>query len=370
MLKTPKKLKIIGLMSGTSMDGINSSFLITNGLSVLRKNYNNIYNYSEETSSLLREFEMNPNTLLQNLAKRINLNKLITIDHANAVKFFCTKFKVKPDIIGFHGQTIVHNPKSQLSIQLGDGELLSKLTNTKVVYDFRTEDIQNGGEGAPLAPIYHKYLMEELDLKLPACFINIGGVSNITYLDNTKLIGFDCGPGNALMDKLIQTKTNFLYDDGGKIASTGKVSGTVISKHLADKYFFKRFPKSIDKFDFIDILKTLEEKELSLQDSLSTLAEISALSIAQAIKILPQNPYNVVITGGGMYNSHLISRIKKHVKSKVRILDKNFINGNYVESELIAFLAARVIYSFPNTFPSTTGVKKPIIGGKVIYIKA
>lgn len=364
-----KQFKIIGLMSGTSMDGINGSYIISNGKSITRFNFNQIFDYSEKTKTLIAEFNTNPLKAISNYEKTNKLIKFITFDHANAVELLSSKYSVKADFIGFHGQTIYHNPENKISIQLGDAKLLSKLTHTNVVYDFRSEDIKNNGQGAPLAPIYHKYLIEELGLELPSCIINIGGVSNITYFDIKKLIGFDTGPGNALMDYFIQKKTNANYDNFGSIASKGNINTKILEKHLKHKFFRLHFPKSIDKFSFFEIIKTIDEEKLNIEDGLSTLSEFTARTIVLGLKKLPKSPKNIVITGGGMHNKNLIKRLKKLSNLKIYTTNNLLFDGNFIEAELIAFLSARVLNSLPNTFPSTTGVNKPLVGGKVILYK-
>ena len=203
-MKEIKYSNVIGLMSGTSADGIDLSIVDTNGITLSRNKENLIYPYSENTKRQLRFIMNNISYILENKSFIRELELSITNDHIDAVNFVKNKFKITPSLIGFHGQTILHDIRNKLSIQLGNGQLLSRKTNCKVIFDFRSQDIKNGGEGAPLAPVYHKFILNEIFGNSCSCFVNIGGVSNITYLNKDYITGFDTGPGCGLMDEYIQ----------------------------------------------------------------------------------------------------------------------------------------------------------------------
>ena len=193
-----------------------------------------------------------------------NLELKITSDHYHAVKEIISRNKLKPDVIGFHGQTILHEPEKSVSIQLGNGNLLSKLLKIDVVYDFRKNDLVQKGQGAPISPIYHKFLIMKKNLEIPACFINIGGISNISYWNGKQLIGYDIGPGNCLIDKTVQESIRKKYDKNGEIASKGTVDREKLKTLLDDDYFNLKFPKSLDKNYFNKYLDMFSSSNLKI----------------------------------------------------------------------------------------------------------
>ena len=363
MINQKQNLNIIGMMSGTSMDAINVSFVQSDGVFLKRYDINAIVDYNYKTKILLKEAMMNSNNLLKDFSFQNKLIYCITKDHFKAAKKVICKTKIKPDLIGFHGQTIYHNAKRKISIQLGDSQLLSNLLNINVISNFRDNDINNGGEGAPLAPIYHQYLIKELKLPLPSCFLNIGGVSNITFWDGKRLIGFDTGPGNGLMDIYMQKQFGYDYDKSGKLASQGSVNIKILEYFLNLSYFKKKYPKSIDRKEFQHILEMIYNENLKPCDAMATLAECTFLSILLSIKSLPIIPKNLIIMGGGVHNLYILKKLKKIKNINVFTAKEKNIPGDFIEAELIAFLAARSFFNLPITFPNTTGVKKPLYGG-------
>ena len=354
-------LNIVGLMTGTSMDGIDISLVQTNGLNLKRLNENYFYKYSNETKSFLMEI-LNEDINV-NLKRKKYLDEFITNEHYLALKDLDIIQMV--DIIGFHGQTIHHNPANKISIQLGDPKKLAKIFNKNVVFNFRSKDIDLGGQGAPLAPIYHQFIIEELNLKLPSCILNIGGVSNLTYWDGNSLIGFDTGPGNALMDNYMSFISDKYFDENGNLASKGKPNKTIIKKFLKHEFFNTHPPKSLDKYSFINFYHELIKCNYSDADMMATLAEFTVDTIVTSFRFLPKKVNSMIISGGGYRNTHLINRLKE--KLNLEFFDERQlgIDFDYIESELIAYLSARSIYNLPITFPSTTGVSKPLSGGKV-----
>ena len=219
-----------------------------------------------------------------------------------------------------------------------------------------------------MAPIFHKTIIEKYKFNLPCCFINIGGISNITYWDDQDLIGFDAGPGNVLIDKYSQLYLNINFDFNGNIASSGSYNIELVEKFLKNPYFKKSFPKSLDKLHFNREFKELELKKLNANDSLATLVNFSVRSIEKGLLMLPHTPKSIIITGGGAKNTFLLSELKKKIKIDFIEPKKFNLNSDFIESELMAFLAARCIYKLPITFPKTTGVNKPLIGGKVFQL--
>ncbi|MDC1375699.1 anhydro-N-acetylmuramic acid kinase [bacterium] len=357
-------LNIIGLMSGTSLDGINASIVCTNGSELKRYNINYISKYRNKTYDLLKK-TIEGKKFKENFNE---LNDLITIDHYECIKKLLNSVNINIDLIGFHGQTIFHDPK-KISIQLGNPQLLADMTKVNVVFNFRDNDIEDGGQGAPIAPIYHKLIIEQLSFKMPSCVINIGGISNISYWDGSKLLGFDTGTGNCLLDKFMQEKLNLPYDDKGKLGSMGKSDQEFIDIFFKDSYFKKSYPKSLDKLEFNDYYNTLIGKKLKNIDSLSTLSSITAQSIIRGIEILPKAPEAVLIIGGGMYNRSIIKPLKEKYNNKLFLGYEMNVPGEMIEAELMGFLAARSLYGMPITFPLTTGIKKAKTGGKIYFPK-
>ena len=348
-------------MTGTSMDGIDISLVRTNGIDLKRLNKNFYYKYSIKTKKNLDDIlKRNINFNLKN--KNI-LDEFITNEHYLALKDL--DIVEKCDLIGFHGQTIYHNPENRISIQLGNPKKLVKLLKKDVVFDYRSNDIASGGQGAPLAPIYHKFIIEDLKLELPCCIINIGGVSNLTYWDGNNLIGFDTGPGNALMDDFISKKFDQNFDKNGIIASKGVPIEMEIRNFLQHEFFKIDPPKSLDKKDFNFQYEQLIKKNYSINDVMATLAEFTIEAIINSFQFLPKKVESILITGGGYRNVHLMNRLKDQLKLRIYSEKQLGINFDYLEAELIAYLSARSIYRLPLTFPSTTGVLKPISGGKL-----
>jgi anhydro-N-acetylmuramic acid kinase len=369
MSKIYKEIFSMGLMSGTSMDGINVSLVKTNGIQLNKYNLNKIKPYSKKTLNLLNKIISNLPNALNNNNLLSEASKLVTIDHLKCIKVILKETSIKPEVIGFHGQTIYHNPKKKISIQLGDPKLLSDLLNINVVGNFRKQDIENGGEGAPIAPIYHKQIMEKLHLDLPCCFLNIGGVSNISYWDGEKLIGFDCGPGNALMDIYMQQTFQVEYDNLGELASKGEVIKEILDVFLKDNYFKNRYPKSLDRLHFSYILNIINNNNYVPKNIMATLSELTVQSIILALNNLPHKPKNIYIIGGGALNLNLVNSITNIFSNNVLNANSLGLNGEMIEAELIAYLAVRKLYNFPSTFPETTGVLKPTCLGELFLNK-
>ena len=354
-------LNIIGLMTGTSMDGIDISLIQTNGVDLRRLNKNYFYEYSNKTKLFLLNI-LNED-INSNLKRKKSLDEFITNEHYLALKDL--KIVEASDLIGFHGQTIYHDPENKTSIQIGDPKRLAEMLKKNVVFDFRSKDLELGGQGAPLAPIYHKFIIKKFNLELPSCILNIGGVSNLTYWDGENLIGFDTGPGNALMDNHISVISDKHFDRNGLLASKGTPDKEIIKSFLNHVFFKKNPPKSLDKHSFVNFYNELLKQNYSNSDIMATLAEFTVESIVNSLQFLPEIINSILITGGGYKNVHLMERLKDRLKLKFLNEEQLGIEFDYIESELIAYLSARSIYNLPITFPSTTGVLLPSSGGKL-----
>ncbi len=366
-----KNFYSLGLMSGTSIDGIDASIIKSDGKQSLKVIDNFYLEYEESFRKKLKKSidSCITKSRFQNQLKNIKkIEKKITYLHEKACKLILNRNKnINIDLIGFHGQTYLHKPQKKISIQIGNAELLFKLTGINIISHFRDNDILNGGEGAPLTPIYHKLILSKIGSNLPAVIINIGGISNITYLENlneNKIISFDTGPGNYLIDKWVSMKTKMKFDKMGSIAKSGKLNEKILKKIINNPYYKKKFPKSLDVKD----LNLDQVKNLNLQDGCATLSTLTSRSIVKAIKRFKKKPKVIIISGGGRKNEFIIKSIKKLLNQPVYLIDKFNFNGDYIESQAFAYLAIRSYLNLPITFPNTTGVNKSCLGGKLTKI--
>ena len=356
----------LGLMSGTSLDGIDVSIIKSDGEQYLEIIDDSYLKYEDQLKLKLKKIidSCTSKDQLAKIPKEIDeLEKELTFCHANACKLIAAKNKnIKIDLIGFHGQTILHKPQKGYSIQIGDSKLLSKTTNTTVISNFRENDILNGGQGAPLTPIYHQLVLTKIKSKPPSAMINIGGISNITYInENNKVVGFDTGPGNYLIDEWVRNKAKKEFDRDGLIAKSGQADDRILKKFLSDPYFKKKFPKTLDVKDFN--LQNLNK--LSLEDGCATLSKLTAKSICLALNSFNEKPNLVLLSGGGRKNKYIIDNIKKKFTGSIKLIDDFNFNGDFIESQAFAYLAIRSYLKKFITFPSTTGVRKPCLGGLV-----
>ena len=361
---------IIGLMSGTSIDGIDASFVFTDGKTLNRTNYNSFTPYKKNTVRLIKKILENPEKEIKNFELTNHLSLQISLEHALASQKLINKSKIKPEIIGFHGQTVFHNPSKHISIQLGDPYLLSKMLKTKVVYQFRKADLINNGQGAPIAPIYHKEIINKLNIEHPAVIVNIGGISNLTYIDKRKLIGFDTGPGNNYMDFFMQNNFNKSFDNKGLYSKLGTPNHDLIKKFCDDVFFKETPPKSLERSKLFENQIYKQILLLDPLDSMATLCLLTAETIKKGFQLLPKKVKTTIIVGGGQNNCFLINQLEKTLNSKVYSAKSLNLPGNFIEAELIAFLAARRIYNLPSTFPTTTGVKSKTVIGEIIDFKS
>ena len=367
----------LGLMSGTSGDGVDASIIQSNGDSkyeVIKDKYYEYDNQIYQNIHNLKEKINNHNNLKTLSTELSDLERKITLFHAKVIKEINADKKI--DIVGFHGQTIYHNSQERISNQLGDGKLLSQLTKKNIVYDFRQNDIQNGGEGAPLTPIFHQLLTTQHKLDLPTCILNIGGISNITIIgEPVGTYGFtsrDIGPGNCLIDSWVRKNSKYKFDKDGILASTGKRNDIIFEQ--AQELFANRPNQNTLSFDVNDFDVSFA-RGLSLEDGAATLTDFTARIIGTALFSLLSKVSNklwkVLVCGGGRKNKILIEKIKKNTLKNIIIqpIDEYGINGDFVESQAFAFLAIRSVLKLPISFPNTTGCKQPSVGGKIIKFK-
>ena len=369
-----KLITAIGLMSGSSCDGIDASIIESDGVDKVNMLGDYFFPYEKKIRSKIRKLkekidkisDLEANTLEITL-----LEKEITNLHFQAFNLLVKKLKLnhsKIDLIGLHGHTIFHSFSKKKTKQISDGKVLSKLTCLDVIYNFRENDLKNGGQGAPLVPIFHKLLQKKLRLKMPVVFINIGGISNLTYLDeNEQMISFDTGPGNFLIDKLLQLKSKdrMQFDKNGKIALKGNLDKSVLNMYLSDPYYDTLPPKSLDVNNFnLNLVKGI-----SLENSITTLSELTSQSIVKALNFFSRKPKEIILCGGGRKNMYICNRIKQTSNIKTNVIDEYKVNGDFVESQAFAYLAIRSFLKKPISFPNTTGVSEPMCGGRLVKFK-
>ena len=371
----------MGLMSGTSLDGVDVSIIETDGNEEYSSILDKYFEYDKELIQKLLKIRAKI-TDFEELDKNLNeikaLEREITLFNSKIVNEIFKISKSKIDVIGFHGQTIFHDPKNKITKQLGDGKLLSQLTKKTVVYDFRKNDLKNDGQGAPLTPIFHNLLANLIYKKKKenfSNFLNIGGISNVTITVKEKdfskinIEAFDIGPGNCLIDHWIRNNSNKKFDQGGLIAKSGKVNELILNQAI-ENFKFKSYEESLDIKEF----DTSFVRGLSLEDGCATITNFTAYLIAQGIKFSKEKNKNAsnkyLICGGGRKNHFLIDNINFYLSDYDNIIldsiDDYQLNGDYIESQAFGYLAIRSLLKLPISFPSTTRCKKENTGGIIV----
>ncbi len=370
-----KSINSLGLMSGTSGDGVDASIINSDGKGQFKVLINKYFQYTDDISENIHKLKKNINKVedIKKYASEINnLERKITLFHSNVVSNFTTNNDFEIDLVGFHGQTILHSPKDKYSKQLGDGKLLSQLSKKKVIYNFRQNDLVEGGEGAPLSPIFHQLIVREKKIDLPICILNIGGISNLTLIGDLKeenLISKDIGPGNCLIDEWMRRNKKGNYDKDGETASFGKTNELILNQALED--FENATDQNMNSFDVNDFEINFL-RGLDLEDGASTITDFTSNVIAS--KLLNEISKSdlkiskVILCGGGRKNKTLIDKIKKYFSNDVKFktTDDYGVDGDFVESQAFAFLAIRSFFKLPISFPKTTGCKSPSTGGVLV----
>ncbi|MBX9458827.1 MAG: anhydro-N-acetylmuramic acid kinase [Rhizobium sp.] len=359
----------IGLMSGTSMDGIDIALIRTDGERTVERGpsmgvaydpaFRKVLAQALETARPIRKREERPGNLA-------DVERELTLRHASAVIDFIRKFEIKledVEYVGFHGQTVLHRPMEALTIQIGDGRLLAQETGLAVVHDMRANDMAHGGQGAPLVPAYHAALAAGIPgfAGRPIVFVNIGGISNLTFVGSGgDVIAFDSGPGNALIDQWVESEAGVPFDAGGAIASEGSVIVPLASRYLDHPFFTAETRISLDRNDF----QPPAPGEAGLHDGARTLAHVSAAAIVKSMRHLPERPDLVIVCGGGRLNRAIMADLSALADFATVVPAERFgFNGDSMEAEAWAYLAVRSARGLPLTFPGTTGVSTPLTGG-------
>jgi len=368
-----KEYTSLGFMSGTSGDGVDASIIYTDGNTKYEVIKDQYFEYDSDIYQKIHSIKAKIHSVkeLSKFKKElIDLEKNITLFHAKITKEIIKDKKI--DVVGFHGQTIYHSPQEKISKQLGNGKLLSQLLKKKIVYNFRQNDLKNGGEGAPLTPIFHRLIALKLKFNFPVCILNIGGISNITVIENFDKLNItsrDIGPGNCLIDSWVRNNSTKKFDKNGDLANKGMVNEIILEQ--AQELFSSNTRSNSFSLDVNDFDVSFA-RGLSLEDGVATLTNFTAKIISSAIQQLlkDKNPkiIEIIICGGGRKNKILIENIKKNFDKNINIknIDDYGVDGDFIESQAFAFLAVRSILKLPISFPNTTGCKNPTTGGEII----
>jgi anhydro-N-acetylmuramic acid kinase len=362
-------LTALGLMSGTSLDGVDVALIETDGKRVQSFGPSGYRPYTDRERGLLRQALTEAVHLPQRDARPGILREAeqaVTKAHAEAVANFTAQHRItreEIDIVGFHGQTVLHRPEKRMTVQIGDAAALAKAIHIPVMHDFRAADVAAGGQGAPFVPVYHRALAQSLEREGPIVVVNIGGVSNITYIDGTDtLIACDTGPGNALIDDHMYRTMNQRFDKDGEFAAKGRVDQAWVSRALQLPFFSKKPPKSLDRNDFAG----LKVGDMAPADGAATLTAFTAAAIARIVPQLPKWPNSWIIAGGGARNRTLMDMLRERLEpATVDAAEGLGWSSDALEAQAFGFLAARGLKGLPLSYPATTGVPMPMTGGVI-----
>jgi anhydro-N-acetylmuramic acid kinase len=361
--KPAGKLRAIGAMSGTSLDGVDVAEVVTDGHDIFSFGTTGYRAYTPEEHGILRG-------VLGKWHDAEGLDaafEVVQRAHIEALS------GTEAELVGFHGQTLAHDPRGRGTHQMGDGAALAEALGKTVVWDFRSSDVELGGEGAPLAPFFHHACARYLGYERPVAFLNLGGVGNITFVDPRiakpedagAVLAFDTGPANAPINDLCNERLGRPYDEGGALARSGRVETGALELFLADPYFYRIPPKSLDR-DAFAVMRELV-LELPDADAAATLTGMAAASVLQAMDHAPEAPGEVLVTGGGRLNPVMMQMLAAALDCPVRDIDETGLNGDMLEAQAFGYLAVRVARGLATSCPSTTGVRAAVGGGIVSY---
>jgi len=352
----------LGTMSGTSLDGVDAAMVLTDGLTIREFGPHAYRPYTEaERAAIRAAFGQWPgDPAVQPAAE------CVETAHAEVLARFSGA-----DVMGFHGQTLAHDPALRGTHQCGDGAVLAELLGLPVVWDFRTTDVAMGGQGAPLAPFFHHACARMIGARDPIAFLNLGGVGNLTWVDPTSaapespgaLLAFDTGPANAPINDLMQRHFAKAQDEGGAIAASGRVDEAAVQAFLAHPYFFKMPPKSLDRNDFAQAIAGLDT--LAPKDAAATLVAIAAACVARGAEHFPRPVSRLLVTGGGRHNATMMRELAGRMACPVEPIEAAGLNGDMLEAQAFAYLAVRVMRGLPTSCPTTTGVPAAVGGGQI-----
>ena len=357
---------VIGLMSGTSCDGVDAAILRTDGRAVVESGPSHFTAYNDKLRAQILG-------LMRGEGNETQIAGALTDVHIDAVNELLQSVNMKREditLVGFHGQTIKHAPEKGITVQIGEPQRMAAELRIPVVADFRTADVKAGGHGAPLVPLYHAALAK--DMPKPLMVVNIGGVSNVTWLgEEGEIIAFDSGPGSGLIDDWMQKHASQRFDKDGEAAARGVSDNALVQAFLQDEYFLRAAPKSLDRNHFVELVNALmTSKPMSTEDGAATLTSMTAQASALSFSAVPSAPKQVLITGGGRHNVTMMKALKACVEAPVLPVEQVGWNGDMLEAEAFAYLAARSVQGLPLSIPTTTGVKAPMTGGQYFKVAA
>ena len=351
----------IGVISGTSMDGIDVALIMSDGAERVETGPAATFPYPEPASAALRAVVADPSEAEK---PQVELERVVTDAHVAAVEAFLDRFAIAREtvaLVGMHGQTILHRPRARLTRQLCDGARAAAALRIDVVSDFRSADVAAGGEGAPLAPVYHAAMAASLER--PLMILNWGGVGNVTYLGaEGEIIAFDTGPANALIDDFLLRRRGVALDENGALAGEGRVDAQALAAMMRDPYFDRAAPKSLDRNHFAAAADLVER--LSDADGAATLSAFTVEATAAALRLVPAPPRRWLVGGGGRRNPLLMRRLGERLGASVEPVEAIGFDGDAIEAQCFAYLALRSRQDAPLSFPTTTGVPKPMTGGR------
>ena len=362
MLKD-QHIRVVGAMSGTSLDGVDAAEIVTDGHEIFEFGETAFRPYSDAERGVLRaalgKWQSDDVAVASKLIENVHTQLLARFESA--------------ELVGFHGQTFAHDPKGHLGAprthQAGDGAVLAEVLGKPVVWDFRSADLQMGGEGAPLAPFYHFALAKKMKADAPVAILNLGGVGNITWIDpdlphphsDGALLAFDTGPANAPINDVMQDRLGQAYDGDGALAAQGRVDDEIVSAFLRHPYFNRMPPKSLDRDAFGGLMDAVSP--LSDADAVATLTMACAAAVADGMKACPTPPSAMFVTGGGRKNLTLMKMLGDVCSVPVMPIEEAGFDGDMLEAQAFAYLAVRVAKGLPTSAPGTTGVAAPVGGG-------
>lgn len=351
----------VGCMSGTSLDGVDAAEVLTDGLTVFEFGKTAYRPYVDAEREAIR----GALGAWQGDGRVAAAEKTVLAAHLDILKEFR-----REALVGFHGQTLAHDPASGRTHQAGSGSDLARACGRPVVWDFRSADMRNGGQGAPLAPFFHHALTRIAGTGSTAAFLNIGGVSNVTWVDADierpespgALLAFDTGPGNSVLNDFVKEKAGIEFDEGGSLAAGGTASKEIVARFLECDYFSRMPPKSLDRDDFKFLVN--EVSHLGVQDGCATLAACVCQGVAAGFRNFPRRPESVAVCGGGRKNAALMEGLSDALGSAVRPVESFGLDGDMIEAQAFAFLAVRALRGMPISAPGTTGCRQPVVGGR------
>jgi anhydro-N-acetylmuramic acid kinase len=359
----------VGLMSGTSQDGVDVALIDSDGERVARLGATACRPYTKAERTLLRRATAAAANMTERAARPAAVaaaEQLINDAHAEAVESFLVANGLQRGeiaVIGFHGQTLLHRPERRLTLQIGEGGAVAARLGIPVVYDFRAADVAAGGQGAPLAPVFHRALVRQLQHASPVAVLNLGGVANVTYIDGDELIACDTGPGNALLDDFLRLRTGEPLDVDGRTAASGIVDEKMIEQLLEHPFFALPLPKSLDRNDFRGWVGDRFEG-VGVADGAATLTALTAAAVARIIEQLPRRPASWIVAGGGARNPTLMRMLAERLRpAHVESAHAVGWSIDSLEAQAFAYLAVRSLRGLPLTYPTTTGAPRPLTGG-------